>query len=71
MFNQFSQNSLQLSETYGDVYSMRLGQSWTVVLNGFKAVKEALVTQADCVAERPMLPLEVDILHNKGEIREL
>uniref|UniRef100_A0A667XMB0 Uncharacterized protein n=1 Tax=Myripristis murdjan TaxID=586833 RepID=A0A667XMB0_9TELE len=33
--------------TYGDVYSLRMGQTWMVVLNGFQIVKEALVTQGD------------------------
>uniref|UniRef100_A0A667XZE8 Cytochrome P450 2J2-like n=1 Tax=Myripristis murdjan TaxID=586833 RepID=A0A667XZE8_9TELE len=61
-----SQTSLQLAETYGDVYSLRMGQTWMMVLNGFQIVKEALVTQGDSLADRPMLPLQADISHNLG-----
>uniref|UniRef100_A0A672ZAW2 Cytochrome P450 2J1-like n=1 Tax=Sphaeramia orbicularis TaxID=375764 RepID=A0A672ZAW2_9TELE len=37
--------------TYGDVYSLRMGPNFLVVLNGFKVVKEALVKQADSFAD--------------------
>ena len=57
----------QLSETHGDVYSVRMGQTWMVVLNGFKILKEALVTQGDSLADRPSLPLQDDIAHNQGQ----
>uniref|UniRef100_A0A672Z1L3 Uncharacterized protein n=1 Tax=Sphaeramia orbicularis TaxID=375764 RepID=A0A672Z1L3_9TELE len=36
-----------LDQTYGDVYSLRMGQRFVVVVNGFDAVKEALITQGD------------------------
>lgn len=38
-----------------------MGQDWMVVLNGFKVVKEALVTQGDSVVDRPVQPLQIDI----------
>uniref|UniRef100_A0A667XZ02 Cytochrome P450, family 2, subfamily R, polypeptide 1 n=1 Tax=Myripristis murdjan TaxID=586833 RepID=A0A667XZ02_9TELE len=40
--------SSQFAETYGDVYSLRMGQTWMVVLNGFNTLKEALLTQGHC-----------------------
>ncbi|XP_029905553.1 cytochrome P450 2J2-like [Myripristis murdjan] len=60
-FNRAHKTLTQLTETYGDVYSLRMGQTWMVVLNGFQIVKEALVTQGDSLADRPILPLQMDV----------
>ncbi|XP_051802851.1 cytochrome P450 2J6-like isoform X2 [Acanthochromis polyacanthus] len=56
----------QLAEKYGDVYSIRMGQVWLIVLNGLGAMKEALVTQRDSLADRPRLPLVEAITHGQG-----
>ncbi|KAM6938881.1 cytochrome P450 2J4-like isoform 1-T2 [Lycodopsis pacificus] len=58
----------QLAGRYGDVYSLRFGQKWMVVLNGFEVLKEALVNQGDSLADRPELPLVEDINHGRGVI---
>ncbi|GLD50273.1 cytochrome P450 2J2-like protein [Lates japonicus] len=63
-----SQTSSQLSERYGDVYSLRMGQKWMVVLNRFEVLKEALVTQGDGFADRPDLPLVDDVAHGQGVV---
>ncbi|MGH0130105.1 UNVERIFIED_CONTAM: hypothetical protein FKN15_006166, partial [Acipenser sinensis] len=42
----------QLSETYGKVFTFHMGPKKYVVLTGYEAVKEALVTQADDFSER-------------------
>ncbi|XP_041126785.1 cytochrome P450 2J2-like [Polyodon spathula] len=47
----------KLAEHYGDVYSLRLGQSETVVVNSYKMVKEALVNQAHTFSARPFCPI--------------
>uniref|UniRef100_A0A672Z3Q6 Uncharacterized protein n=1 Tax=Sphaeramia orbicularis TaxID=375764 RepID=A0A672Z3Q6_9TELE len=52
--------------TYGDVYSLRMGQRFVVVVNGFDAVKEALITQGDSFAERPVLALQLDMFKGLG-----
>lgn len=57
----------QLAGKHGDVFSLRMGREWMVVLNGFKAVKEALVNQGDSVIDRPEQPLQMDIAHGQGE----
>uniref|UniRef100_A0A673A765 Cytochrome P450 2J2-like n=1 Tax=Sphaeramia orbicularis TaxID=375764 RepID=A0A673A765_9TELE len=44
----------ELAGRYGDVYSLRMGQRWVVVLNGFEAVTQALVTQGDSFSDRPV-----------------
>ncbi|MGH0133966.1 UNVERIFIED_CONTAM: hypothetical protein FKN15_062716 [Acipenser sinensis] len=41
-----------LSETYGNVFTFHMGPKKYVVLTGYEAVKEALVTQADDFSER-------------------
>uniref|UniRef100_A0A667Y484 Uncharacterized protein n=1 Tax=Myripristis murdjan TaxID=586833 RepID=A0A667Y484_9TELE len=56
--------TVDFNRTYGDVYSLRMGQTWMVVLNGFQIVKEALVTQGDSLADRPILPFQVDMFLN-------
>ncbi|XP_068175783.1 cytochrome P450 2J6-like [Antennarius striatus] len=58
----------QLAGTYGDVYSLRMGKDWMVVLNRFEVIKEALVNQGDSVLERPDLPLLNDVSNVKGLI---
>ena len=57
----------QLAGRYGDVYSLRIGQAWLVVLNRFEVLKEALVNQKESVADRPGLPLVLDLTHGHGE----
>ncbi|KAG7269512.1 hypothetical protein CRUP_014754 [Coryphaenoides rupestris] len=47
----------QLAAVYGNVFSMRLGRDKTVFVSGYKAVREALVTQAHVFVERPYSPM--------------
>uniref|UniRef100_A0A8C4TJN3 Cytochrome P450, family 2, subfamily V, polypeptide 1 n=1 Tax=Erpetoichthys calabaricus TaxID=27687 RepID=A0A8C4TJN3_ERPCA len=42
---------------YGNVFSLRLGRSRIVVVNGYKMAKEALVNQPDAVPSRPSDPM--------------
>ncbi|XP_066548414.1 cytochrome P450 2J2 isoform X2 [Amia ocellicauda] len=55
----------KLADQYGDIFSLRVGQR-AVFLNGYKLVKEALVHDGDSFADRPEIPLFVDIFKNKG-----
>ncbi|NWY04851.1 CP2K6 protein, partial [Nothoprocta ornata] len=48
---------LELSKTYGQVFSIQMGQEKIVVLSGYETVKEALVNQADAFAGRPEIPI--------------
>ncbi|XP_028258728.1 cytochrome P450 2J6-like [Parambassis ranga] len=43
----------KLADTYGNVYSIRLGNEKWVVLSGYKMVKEAITTQAENFVDRP------------------
>ncbi|XP_029285242.1 cytochrome P450 2J2-like [Cottoperca gobio] len=67
-YKRTHESMTQLSERYGDVYSLRMGQVWMVVLNRLKVLKEGLVTQGDSLADRPDLPLLLDITHGQGLI---
>uniref|UniRef100_A0A3P8RVW6 Uncharacterized protein n=1 Tax=Amphiprion percula TaxID=161767 RepID=A0A3P8RVW6_AMPPE len=58
----------QLAGKYGNVFSVRMGNKWLVVLNRFEALKEALITKGDSVAHRPDLPMVQDISAGRGVI---
>ncbi|XP_067150961.1 cytochrome P450 2K6-like [Apteryx mantelli] len=59
---------LELSKTYGPVFSIQMGQNKTVVLSGYETVKEALVNQADAFAGRPEIPLIEEATKGHGII---
>ncbi|NXF51019.1 CP2K6 protein, partial [Oceanites oceanicus] len=59
---------LELSKTYGPVFSIQMGLRKTVVLSGYDAVKEALVNQADAFAGRPKVPVVDETGKGKGVI---
>lgn len=44
-----------------------MGQTWMVVANSFKVVREVLVTQGESVSDRPANPLQEEIGHGLGE----
>ncbi|XP_068447255.1 cytochrome P450 2J2-like [Clinocottus analis] len=67
-YNRTHESLTQLAGRYGDVYSLRMGQRWMVVLNGFEVLKEALVHQGDSLTDRPDLPLVKDISQGLGVI---
>ncbi|XP_054840021.1 cytochrome P450 2J2-like [Eublepharis macularius] len=45
---------LKMASTYGNVYTIWLGHTPIVVLNGFQAVKEVLISRSEEFAERPV-----------------
>ncbi|KAG8445781.1 hypothetical protein GDO86_010534 [Hymenochirus boettgeri] len=48
---------MELSKTYGSVFSVHIGSERAVVLCGYDTVKDALVNHADEFAERPRIPI--------------
>lgn len=59
---------IELSKTYGSVYTLWMGHAPMMVVNGFHAVKEALVHHADVFSERPAVPFFQDLCHSEGII---
>ncbi|KAF1410271.1 Cytochrome P450 2K6, partial [Spheniscus humboldti] len=59
---------LELSKTYGPVFSIQMGLRKMVVLAGYDTVKEALVNQADAFAGRPKIRVVEEAGKGKGVI---
>ncbi|XP_061095520.1 cytochrome P450 2J2-like [Conger conger] len=47
----------KLAKVYGNIFSIRLGRDKTVLVTGYRMVKEALVTQAENFVDRPPSPM--------------
>ena len=43
----------KMAEKYGNIFSLKVGERWMVVLNGHEAIKDALVKQSVDFAGRP------------------
>ncbi|XP_077130962.1 cytochrome P450 2K1-like isoform X2 [Ranitomeya variabilis] len=54
---------MQLSEKYGEVFTLHFGPKKMVILSGYRIIMEALVTRAEDFSERPITPV-FDILSN-------
>ncbi|XP_070534293.1 cytochrome P450 2U1-like [Ptychodera flava] len=60
---------VQMAERYGDVFSVYFGSKLIVVLNGYRAVREALANRGDFFSDRPSL-IVVDLLTGGKGIAE-
>uniref|UniRef100_A0A669BQL3 Cytochrome P450 2F2 n=1 Tax=Oreochromis niloticus TaxID=8128 RepID=A0A669BQL3_ORENI len=58
----------RLRKSYGDVYSIFIGPKPAVIINGVKAIKEAMVTKASDFAGRPQDLFVNDVTKSKGVI---
>lgn len=61
----------QLRKSYGDVYSLFIGSKPAVIINGVKAMKEALVTNATDFAGRPKDLFINDVIDRKGRTHNM
>ncbi|XP_077204232.1 cytochrome P450 2J2-like isoform X2 [Paroedura picta] len=59
---------MQMASTYGNVYTLWVGHTPIVVLNGYQAVKEVLVTRSEDFAERPITSSLRDLIGNADGI---
>ncbi|XP_075197734.1 uncharacterized protein LOC142297393 [Anomaloglossus baeobatrachus] len=59
---------MELSKTYGPVFSVQIGMKKTVVLCGYEAVKDALINHADVFSDRPHAPVIHKLLKNNGVV---
>ncbi|KAM8960427.1 cytochrome P450 2K1-like [Pelodytes ibericus] len=57
---------MELSEKYGEVFTVHFGPKKMVVLAGYSAVKEALVSQADDFGERAEMPIFTRMTKGNG-----
>ncbi|XP_062920351.1 cytochrome P450 2J4-like isoform X3 [Mobula hypostoma] len=56
----------KFAEKYGDIFSLRIGYSYLVVINGLNAFKEAVVHQTDVFAGTAAFPVFDDIVKGHG-----
>ncbi|KAJ1173435.1 hypothetical protein NDU88_005270 [Pleurodeles waltl] len=56
-FHKLPRSFDQLSKKFGNVFSFQLGWINLVVVNGYDAVKETLVTKSEDTSDRPSMPL--------------
>lgn len=56
----------QLRKSYGNVYSLFIGPKPAVIINGLKAMKEAIVVKATDFAGRPQDLFVNDVTKRKG-----
>ncbi|KAJ1087394.1 hypothetical protein NDU88_000568 [Pleurodeles waltl] len=59
---------IQMAKTHGNMYTMWLGQEPVVVLNGYHAVRDALIGHSEEVSGRPTTPLFEELSDGKGII---
>lgn len=59
--------SLQLAQTHGRVFTVWVGRTPLVVLSGFRAVKEALVSNSEQFSGRPLTPFFQDLFGERGK----
>lgn len=56
---------------YGNVFSLFVGSQLVVVLNGFEAVRDALLNHPEVFSDRPDIPTVSIMTKRKGEIHAL
>lgn len=58
----------QLTEKYGDIFSVQLGSTSFVFINGLRMVKEVLVNQGENFIGRPEIPIDSEVFSSIGEL---
>ncbi|KFO09052.1 Cytochrome P450 2J2 [Balearica regulorum gibbericeps] len=56
----------KLTEKYGDIFSVQLGSTSFVFVNGLRMVKEVLVHQGENFIDRPEIPIDKEIFSHIG-----
>ncbi|NXN28555.1 CP2J2 protein, partial [Nycticryphes semicollaris] len=56
----------KLTEKYGDVFSIDMGSTSFVCVNGMRLIKEALVNQGENFMDRPVIPIDREVFSNRG-----
>ncbi|XP_019358962.1 PREDICTED: cytochrome P450 2J5-like [Gavialis gangeticus] len=61
-FQVHHETLLKMARRHGNMYTLWLGQTPVIVLNGFQAVKDALISHSDDFVERPITPFLRDVI---------
>ncbi|XP_065700426.1 cytochrome P450 2J5-like [Patagioenas fasciata] len=56
----------KLTNIYGNIYTLWMGQTPLVVLNGYRAVRDGIITHAEEISGRPLTPFYRDMMGEKG-----
>ncbi|XP_069068709.1 cytochrome P450 2G1-like [Pleurodeles waltl] len=65
-FNLQQETLMQLGKTYGNMFTLWMGQTPLIVLNGCHAVRDALISHSEELYDRPPSPLLEAFLKGKG-----
>ncbi|NXU47175.1 CP2W1 protein, partial [Turnix velox] len=57
---------MKVAEKYGPVFTVHLGFQRVVVLTGYEAVKEALLSKSNVFLDRPAVPIFLQMQHGNG-----
>ncbi|NWS40197.1 CP2J2 protein, partial [Probosciger aterrimus] len=58
----------KLSEKYGDIFSLQMGDMTFVFVNGLRIIKDVLVNQVENFMDRPEIPVDKEIFSSLGLI---
>ncbi|KAM6077704.1 cytochrome P450 2J2-like isoform 2-T2 [Theristicus caerulescens] len=56
----------KLTKKYGDIFSLQMGGTSFVFINGLRMIKEALVNQGENFMDRPEIPLDSEVFSKIG-----
>ncbi|XP_069069006.1 cytochrome P450 2J4-like [Pleurodeles waltl] len=59
---------IQLAETYGNIFTVWIGQTPVIVLNGCQTIRDALISHSEELAGRPTTPIFQEFSKGKGVI---
>ncbi|KAJ1087389.1 hypothetical protein NDU88_000564 [Pleurodeles waltl] len=59
---------MQLAKTYGNIFTVWLGHTPVVVLNGYQTVREGLIGHSEELSGRPTTPLFEEMAKGKGVV---
>nr|XP_025034951.1 cytochrome P450 2J2-like [Pelodiscus sinensis] len=65
-FKLHRDNLVKLTNIYGNIYTVWMGETPIVILNGFQAVKDGVVSHSEEISGRPLSPFYRDMMGNKG-----